>query len=166
MKKPAAFLDRDGVINIDTGYVYKIKDFKWIRDAKEAIKYIKNKGFLVIVITNQSGITRGYYSEKDVINLHKYINNQLANLNTQIDEFFYSPFHPDVKNEKYNHLSHLRKPNTGMIELATEKWSIDLDNSFLIGNSDTDIQCAENYGIVGYLYKEGSLLDFIKKIIP
>ena len=111
MRKPAVFLDRDGVINHDRGYVYKIKDFEWIDGSKEAIKYLKKKGYYVFVVTNQSGISRGFYKEKDVEILHQYINAELKRINTYIDEFFISPYHPDTKNEEYEHLSHLRKPN-------------------------------------------------------
>ena len=163
--RPAAFLDRDGVINIDKGYTFQINDFEWILDSKKAIKYLNDKSYYVFIVTNQSGITRGYYSEKDVINLHNYINNELIQYDAHIDDFFYSPFHPDIKNEKYDHLSHLRKPNTGMLELAVKKWEVDLSKSFLIGDKDTDIQCAENFGIVGYQFKNGSLLNFIREKI-
>tara|TARA_B110000967_G_C18617345_1_gene427027 strand:- start:178 stop:678 length:501 start_codon:yes stop_codon:yes gene_type:complete len=164
MLKPAVFLDRDGVINIDKEYVYKKEDFEWTQDSKEAIKYLNHKGFHVFVVTNQSGISREYYTEEDVLNLHSYINNELKDIDAHIDDFFYSPYHPDIKNEKFQHLEHLRKPNTGMLETASRKWKIDKINSFMIGDKDTDIECAKRFGIVGYLYKGGSLLEFIANI--
>ena len=164
MLKPAVFLDRDGVINKDKGYVYKIDDFEWVEGAKESIKYLNNKGYYVFVTTNQSGIARGYYKEKDVIFLHKYINNELKKIEAHIDEFFISPYHPININE-YSHLSHLRKPNTGMLELAASKWPIDKSMSLLIGDKNTDIECAEKFCIKGYLFKNGNLLDFIKSSI-
>jgi D-glycero-D-manno-heptose 1,7-bisphosphate phosphatase len=162
---PAAFLDRDGVINKDKGYIYKIDDFEWIQDSKKAIKYLNDKAYYVFVVTNQSGITRGFYSEEDVVKLHNYINSELIKENAHIDEFFFSPFHPEINNEKYKHLSHLRKPSTGMLELAVNKWDIDLNQSFLIGDNATDMQCARNFGIDGYLFKNGSLLNFLKQKI-
>ncbi len=165
MSRPAAFLDRDGVINLDKGYVHKISDFEWIEGSKEAIKYIKNMGFFVFVVSNQSGISKGYYDEKDVEKLHKYINTELLKINTSIDEFFYSPFHPDIKNDKYEKFKNLRKPNIGMLEIAVKTWPVKIKDSFLIGDKDTDIECANNFGIEGYLYKEGSLLNFVKEII-
>tara|TARA_Y100000768_G_scaffold54826_1_gene36356 strand:- start:1519 stop:2019 length:501 start_codon:yes stop_codon:yes gene_type:complete len=165
MSRPAAFLDRDGVINLDKGYVHKISDFEWIEGSKEAIKYIKNMGFFVFVISNQSGISKGYYDEKDVEKLHKYINTELLKIDTSIDEFFYSPFHPDIKNDKYKKFKNLRKPNIGMLEMAVKKWPVNINESFLIGDKDTDIKCANNFGIEGFLYKEGSLLNFVKEII-
>lgn len=162
MKKPAVFLDRDGVINHDHGYVYKIEDFKWIDGSKEAIKYLKKKGYYVFVVTNQSGISRGYYQEKDVEILHQYINTELKEINTFIDDFFISPYHPDSKNKEYAHLSHLRKPNIGMLEIAEKKWSFEKGKSLMIGDKDSDIICAKNYGISGFLFKEENLLNFIK----
>ena len=161
MLKPAAFLDRDGVINKDKGYIHKIEDFEWIEGAKESIKYLNNKGCYVFVVTNQSGIARGYYSERDVILLHDYINNELKKVNAIIDEFFFSPYHPDNTND-FLHLSHLRKPNTGMLDLAASRWQIDKSKSFLIGDKKTDIVCAKKFAIKGHLFRNGNLLDFIK----
>ena len=104
MLKPAAFLDRDGVINKDKEYIHKIDDFEWVEGAKESIKYLNNIGYYVFVATNQSGIARGYYSERDVILLHEYINNELKKINAFIDEFFFSPYHPNNTKE-FLHLS-------------------------------------------------------------
>ena len=87
--KKAAFLDRDGVINKDTGYLYKSKDFRWIDGAIEALKILKKNNFLIIVITNQSGVGRGFYSEKQVNDLHIWINKQLINHKVEIDDFFF-----------------------------------------------------------------------------
>ena len=89
--KAAAFLDRDGVLNIDKGYTYKISDYVWIDGAIEAIKFLKEKNYYIFVVTNQSGIARGLYTEKDVIKLHKEINNELCKYKLKIDEFFFSP---------------------------------------------------------------------------
>ncbi len=161
MLKPAAFLDRDGVINKDIGYLYKIDEFEWILGAREAIKYLNSKNYYVFIITNQSGIAKGYYSEKDVIALHEYINNELKTINAHIDDFFFSPYHPDNSKE-YLNLSHLRKPETGMLDLAVNKWPIDKSNSFLIGDEATDMECAKRFSIRGYLFKSGDLLKFIK----
>ena len=161
MLKPAAFLDRDGVINKEKGHLYKIDDFEWIEGAKESIKYLNDNDYYVFVVTNQSGIAKGYYNEKDVISLHNYINNELKSINAHIDEFFISPYHPD-NTKDYSNLSHLRKPDTGMLESAATKWPIDKLKSFLIGDKDTDIECAESFLIRGHLYNSGNLLKFIK----
>ena len=163
MKKPAVFLDRDGVLNKDKKYVHKISDFEWIDGAKESIRLLNKKGFFIFVVTNQSGISRGFYSEGDVCNLHKYINLELSKINTKIDEFFYSPYHHSDKSGKFEHLKHLRKPKTGMLETACKKWPIIKEKSLIIGDNETDMLCAKNFGIKGFLFKESNLLKFIEK---
>tara|TARA_A100001011_G_C14273997_1_gene828290 strand:- start:898 stop:1398 length:501 start_codon:yes stop_codon:yes gene_type:complete len=163
MLKPAVFLDRDGVINKEKGYVYKISDFEWIEGSRESIKYLNENNYYVFIVTNQSGIARGLYDEKDVLDLHKYIKIELEKIDAYIDEFFISPYHPKCPN-KFSELIHLRKPNTGMLEMAESKWPIEKKSSFLIGDKQTDIKCAENFGIRGHLFKHGNLLDFIMKI--
>ena len=161
MLKPAAFFDRDGVINKDKDYVYKISEFEWIDGSKEAIKYLNEHNYHVFIVTNQSGIARGLYTEEEVKYLHKFINKELNKQNAHIDEFFISPYHPDNELE-YRHLSHLRKPEIGMLEAAESKWRIKKNSSFMIGDKDIDIKCAKNFGIRGHLFKGGNLLDFIK----
>lgn len=162
MLRPAVFLDRDGIINKEKGYVSKISDFEWIEGSKESIKFLNENNYHVFVVTNQSGIAKGYYLEEEVNLLHSYINKELSKQNSHIDEFFISPYHPDIP-EKYTNLSHLRKPKIGMLLLAESKWQIDKDKSFLIGDQDTDIECAIQYGIRGYKFEGGNLLDFIRR---
>ena len=161
--QPAVFFDRDGVLNVEKGYIYRISDFKWIDGAIEAIKYFNNQRFYVFVVTNQSGISKGIYSEQDVEDLHYYMNSELTKYESKIDDFFYSPYHPDY-HSKFPKLSHLRKPNTGMLQLAYDKWKFDKSKSFLIGDNFSDLKCAESFGIQSYLYKNGNLLDFVKDI--
>ena len=98
MLKPAVFLDRDGVVNKEKGYVHKVSEFEWIDGAKESIKYLNDNNFYVFIATNQSGIARGYYSEGDVRCLHDHISKELKTINAHIDEFFFSPYHPDNTN--------------------------------------------------------------------
>jgi D-glycero-D-manno-heptose 1,7-bisphosphate phosphatase len=164
MRKPASFLDRDGVINVEKGYVYNISDFEWIAGAKNTIKRLNDNNFYVFVVTNQSGISKGLYTESDVIKLHEYINQELETIDAHIDDFFYSPYHPDFP-DRYVDLSNLRKPNTGMLEMAEKKWDFDKSKSFLIGDKETDLNCADKYGIKGYLFESNNLENFIKKII-
>tara|TARA_Y200000002_G_scaffold335019_1_gene302351 strand:+ start:191 stop:691 length:501 start_codon:yes stop_codon:yes gene_type:complete len=164
MLRPASFLDRDGVINVEKGYVYKIQDFEWIDGAREAIKLLNEKSYYVIVVTNQSGIARNYYKEKDVERLHKFINIELKKINAHIDKFFYSPYHPNFSNE-YSHLAHLRKPNIGMLKEAEKNLKFDKKKSFMIGDQDSDIMCAKNYGIQGYKFNSDNLYDFICNIL-
>lgn len=163
MKKPAVFLDRDGVLNKDKNYVYKINDFEWIEGAQESIKLLNKKGYLIFVITNQSGIGRGFYSEDDVHRIHKYINLELSKIDAKIDDFFYSPYHESDNSGKFEHLKHLRKPNIGMIEAACRKWPVIKETSLVIGDKEIDMICAKNFGIKGFLFKESNLLNFIIK---
>ena len=103
-KTKVAFLDRDGVINsnkINKGYIGKIKDFKWIKGSKKAIKYLKLKKFKVVIVTNQSGIARGFFSLKDFYNINRYIVSELKKKNTKIDKIFFCPYHIDGSLKKY-----------------------------------------------------------------
>ena len=163
MLKPAAFLDRDGVINKEKEYLYKIKDFEWIKGSQESIKFLNDNNYYVFVVSNQSGIARGLYSEKDVFNLHRFITKELKKIDAYIDEFFISPYHPMFP-DKFKNLSHLRKPRSGMLEIAESKWPIEKKSSFLIGDKESDIECANNYGIRGHLFNSGNLFDFIKRV--
>lgn len=165
MNKPAVFLDRDGVLNLDKGYVYKIEDFEWINGAKEAVKLLNSMNYYVFVVTNQSGIGRGYYTENDVNHLHAFMDNELRKIDASIDEFFYSPYHPDGKIKEYENFKNLRKPKTGMLELAQSKWNIIKEKSFMIGDMPHDLECAIKFGINGYMFKEDNLLSYVKKIL-
>ncbi len=156
----ACFLDRDGVINEDIGYLHKIEDFKWIDGAQNAIDYLKKIGYLVIVVSNQSGVKRKLYSKNDVYNLHDWMNKELnKNYNTQIDDFFFST---DLPNSDLNSD---RKPSPIMIKRAVKKYNLQLNHCFLVGDKPSDIQSAKNAGIKGFLFKKGNLLDKVKKII-
>jgi len=151
-ENPAVFLDRDGVINVDKGYVHKQADFEWMTGACEAIKYANDNGFLVIVVTNQSGIARGYYTEEDVQALHAWMNQHLAERGAKIDAFYYSPYHPDGTIREYRRVSDCRKPQPGMLLQAFADWPIDKAQSFLIGDNEKDMAAATQAGILGYLF--------------
>ena len=160
ISQKAAFLDRDGVINEDTGYLINIKDFKWIEGAIEALKILKENNFLIIIISNQSGVSRGYFSKKDVHNLHKWINLQLSEHNVKIDDFFFATEHPDTETSKTR-----RKPSPRMIEEAIEKYNLNRDDCFMIGDKDIDVLAAKNANIRGFLFEGGNLSYKIKKIL-
>ena len=160
ISQKAAFLDRDGVINEDTGYLNKIGDFKWIEGAIEALKILKENNFLIIIVSNQSGVSRGYFSEQDVHNLHKWINLQLSKHNIKIDDFFFSTELPEAEISKSR-----RKPSPKMIEEAIEKYNLKRDDCFMIGDKNTDVLAAKNAKIRGFLFKGGNLSYKIKKIL-
>ena len=156
----AAFLDRDGVINEDTGYLHNVKDFKWIEGAIEALKILKENNFLIIIISNQSGVARGYFSKQDVNNLHKWINLQLSNHNIKIDDFFFATEHPNTETSKTR-----RKPSPRMIEEAIKKYNLNRADCFMVGDKDIDVLAAKNANIRGFLFEGGDLSYKIKKIL-
>ena len=161
MTNSIAFLDRDGVLNVDKGYVHKKIDFEWIEGAIETIRFLNKNNYLVIVVTNQAGIGRGYYSEKDVNELHAFMNSELSNHCASIDDFFFSPYHPEGIFQHYKNLEYLRKPNTGMLELAVKKWGINKSKSFLVGDMKHDIDCAKSFGIKSFLFNQNNLYNFL-----
>jgi D-glycero-D-manno-heptose 1,7-bisphosphate phosphatase len=161
--RPALFLDRDGVLNEDHGYVYRWEDFRWIPGAKAAVAAFNRAGWLVIVVTNQSGVGRGYYSEDDVRALHARMAEDLAASGAHIDAFYYAPHHPEAPVEAYRHPDPpLRKPNPGMILQALTDWPIDRDASLLIGDKPSDLEAALRARIKGVLFEGGDLHAFLQ----
>jgi D-glycero-D-manno-heptose 1,7-bisphosphate phosphatase len=163
-----AFLDRDGVINsnkFNKGYIGLLKHFRWVSGAIKAIKYLNKKNYKVVVVTNQSGVARGFFKIKDVKKIHSYIQNKVKENEAKIDAFYYCPFHKDGIVKKYKKNSLLRKPNIGMFNLAQKKWNIDKRNSFMIGDQKTDIEFAKRAKIKGYLFKDKNLFKFCRKKI-
>jgi D-glycero-D-manno-heptose 1,7-bisphosphate phosphatase len=160
-----AFLDRDGVINsnnFNNGYIANPINFRWIPGAKKAIKLLKNKGFKVVVVSNQSGVARGFFKISDVRKLHLFIQNQLKLINTKIDAFFFCPYHQDGVIKRFKKNSNLRKPKIGMFRLVQKKWKIIKKKSFIIGDQTTDMEFAKKAGIRGYLFKSKNLFYYIK----
>jgi D-glycero-D-manno-heptose 1,7-bisphosphate phosphatase len=149
--KKAIFLDRDGTINIEKDYLYKIADFEFIDGMPSAIQRWNKLGFLVIVVTNQSGIARGYYKEKDVEILHMYINEELSKYNAHIDKFYYCPHHPTEGKGKYLKNCNCRKPKTGLLERAIEENDIDISKSYLFGDKNSDLEAGKKLGIESFL---------------
>ena len=165
-KNKVVFFDRDGVLNKDTGYVHKSKDFIWLNGAKEAIKYLNNNNYKIIIISNQSGIGRGYYKEKNVVALHRWINKDLKKIKAKIDDFYFCPFHYKNGIGKYKKRSFDRKPNPGMIFKAIKKWNVNKEKSFMIGDSLNDKIAAKRAKIKFFYKKNYSLLKQIKEILP
>ncbi len=164
LKKPAIFFDRDGTINKDLKYIYLKNKIIWNKSVFEAIKKL-NKKCYVFVITNQSGIGRGYYNEGQVEKLHNWMNGQLRKRGAHIDDFFYAPYFKFSKNKKYKKMKHLRKPNSGMIALCKKKWSINEKKSFIIGDSDVDIDLARKINYRYFRIKFNQDLNKISKKI-
>jgi D-glycero-D-manno-heptose 1,7-bisphosphate phosphatase len=164
-KRPAVFLDRDGVLNVDRGYLYKREEFEWMPGAIEAIKMLNDQGYFVFVVTNQSGIARGFFEEDDVYELHSYMAEEVEKRNAVIHSFYFCPHHPEGMVEKYSKVCHCRKPLPGLIEQACKEWPVDLKSSFLIGDMQRDLDAANDAGIPRYLFAEGNLYDFVQDIL-
>lgn len=146
-KKKALFLDRDGVINHDNGYTYRIEDFVFIDGIFDLCRAAIKAGYIIIVVTNQAGIGRGYYSEEDFWKLTKWMCERFEQEGVPITEVFYCPYHPEYGIGEYKKDSFDRKPNPGMILKAAEKYNIDLGHSIMIGDKESDIQAASKAGI-------------------
>ena len=151
IKKPVCFLDRDGVINKDTGYVATKKRFIWNKGVKKAIRFLNNNNYYVVVVTNQAGVARGFYKEKDVILLHNWINNELYRYGAYITKFYFSPFHQHGVVKKYKKKSIMRKPSPGMLLKAEKDLFILKTKSFLIGDKYSDLKAGKKFGIRSFL---------------
>lgn len=161
--RPALFLDRDGVLNEDRGYVHRWEDFTWIPGARETVAAFNRAGWLVIVVTNQSGVGRGYYAEDDVHALHKRMQDELARIGGRIDAFYHAPQHPEAPVEAYRHPDPpLRKPNPGMLLQAMAEWPIDREASLMIGDKPSDLEAALRAGVKGVLFEGGNLYEFLQ----
>ncbi|MGH7735323.1 MAG: D-glycero-alpha-D-manno-heptose-1,7-bisphosphate 7-phosphatase [Gemmatimonadales bacterium] len=164
--RPAAFLDRDGVLNVDQGYVHRIEDIEWVTGAREAIRRLNAAGYLVIVATNQSGIGRGYYDEASMQAVHDALAADLAQAGARIDAFYFSPHHEDAAEDRYRHPNHPdRKPNPGMLLQAMRDFAIDPARSFMIGDKPSDMQAAERAGLAGHLFEGGDLDEFVRELL-
>jgi D-glycero-D-manno-heptose 1,7-bisphosphate phosphatase len=134
----AVFLDRDGTINVEKNYLYKIEDFEFLPGVIEGLKLLQDAGYLLIIITNQSGIARGYYTEEDFNRLNNWMLNQLKENGVNISKVYYCPHLPDSPVEKYRKDCDCRKPKLGMFLQAVVDYNIDLCKSFAIGDKIRD----------------------------
>jgi len=155
----AVFLDRDGTINVEKNHIYKVEDWEWMPDSIKAIKALNQKGFLVFVITNQSGVARGLYSESHVVTLHEFVNKELERHGAKIDEFYYCPHHPDFTGE-----CDCRKPKTRMVMKAQEKYNLNLKKSYVIGDKLCDMKTGISIGATPILVRTGHGEDTLVQI--
>ncbi len=156
LKARAVFLDRDGTINQDRGYVYRIADFHFYPRAVDAICSLNRAGWKVIVVTNQAGIAHGYFSEEDVRELHRFLHQEVAAGGGRLDGIYYCPHHPGGKVSKYAVSCGCRKPAPGMLLQAAAEHGLDLAKCWMVGDKfDVDIGLARNAGTRGALVRTG-----------
>jgi D-glycero-D-manno-heptose 1,7-bisphosphate phosphatase len=164
-KKPAAFLDRDGVVNWDDGYVGTRERIRWMPNAARAIQRLNEVGYFVFFFTNQSGVARGYFTEDQVNALHEWMCAELAAQGAVVDDIRYCPHHPAGSVAGYLEDHHWRKPSPGMIHDLIQHWPVRRVGSFVVGDRLTDIEAAEAAGLPGFLFTGGDLDAFIAEVI-
>jgi D-glycero-D-manno-heptose 1,7-bisphosphate phosphatase len=161
--RPALLLDRDGTLNVDRGWVHRPADFCWIEGAREAIRWANDRGILVLVITNQAGIARGYYTEDDFHALTAWIDRELGVRGAHIDATYFCPHHPSEGRGEYRRECTCRKPAPGLIARARSEWQFDPDHSIMIGNAEHDMKAAAAAGVPAVRFTGGSLLECVER---
>ncbi len=165
LHRRALFLDRDGVINVDHGWVGTRERFEWNEGARETIRAASDAGFHVFVVTNQSGIARGHYDEAQLAGLHAWMTDEVRAAGGTIDDIRYCPYHPDGSVDAYRRASDWRKPEPGMLLDLMRRWDLDPSRGVLIGDQPTDIAAAEAAGIAAVRYTGGNLLEFARPLL-
>jgi D-glycero-D-manno-heptose 1,7-bisphosphate phosphatase len=164
--RPAAFFDRDGVFNVDHGYVHRVEDLDWIPGGPQAVKRLNDLGYWVILVTNQSGIGRGYYDEAAMEAVHAALRAHLAQAGGHIDAIYFAPHHEAAVLEQYRHPDPPdRKPNPGMLLKAMADFAIDRERSFLIGDKPSDLEAARRAGIAGHLFVGHDLDAMVRAVV-
>lgn len=164
-RRPAAFLDRDGVLNRDAGYVGTIGRWRWTDNAIDAVRRLNHAGFYVFVATNQAGIAKGKYELDDYWRLRDAVREQLFHAGAQIDDERFCPYHPDGTREEWRALSDWRKPAPGMLKDLLDCWPVEREASFLIGDQPSDLEAAKAVGIKPELFEGGDLDAFVRIIL-
>ena len=161
----AIFLDRDGTINVEKDYLYKIEEFELIPNVINGLRMLQNSGYLLIIITNQSGIARGYYSENDYEKLTAWMLDMFEKEGVRIAGVYYCPHHPKAKIEQYRIKCKCRKPKLELFLRAVEDFNLDLDKSFAIGDKIRDCEICKESGCQGYLIsnnEDSNLIEAVK----
>lgn len=164
---PTAFFDRDGVLNVDKDYVHRIDQLDWIAGVPDAIKLLNDAGYRVVVVTNQSGVARGFYDENAINLLHAHMRDTLAAQGARIDAFYHCPHHPEGTVPAFTMRCDCRKPGKGMLEQAARDHAVDRARSFMIGDKDIDVGAATAFGIRGARFDSAkdSLPDLVRKML-
>jgi D-glycero-D-manno-heptose 1,7-bisphosphate phosphatase len=163
--RPAVFLDRDGTLNEDLGYVHRFADFRWLPGAKAAIRRLNGASVYVFVVTNQSGVARGLFGEDAVTALHARICEELRTLGAWIDDFRYCPHHPDAGTGPYRRVCACRKPAPGMILDLIAHWPVDKARSVMVGDKTIDVEAGRAAGITAEIVRSGELEGFVDRFL-
>jgi D-glycero-D-manno-heptose 1,7-bisphosphate phosphatase len=164
-RRPAVFLDRDGTLNRDTGYVYRIADFRWLPGAVNAIRRLNDSGCYVFIVTNQSGVARGIYDEAAIHNLHRWMNEELRAAGARIDDIRYCPHHPQGSVAAYCTACSCRKPAAGMLLDLMNAWPVIREASVMIGDKEIDAAAGRAAGIASAVVPAGGLEDFVQQLL-
>jgi D,D-heptose 1,7-bisphosphate phosphatase len=165
LRRRALFLDRDGVVNVDDGYVGSRDRFEWTPGSLEAIREATDAGWHVFIVTNQSGVARGYYDETAVVALHDWMSDEARRAGGTIDDIRYCPFHEDALVPAYRRASDWRKPRPGMLTDLIRAWELDPSRCILVGDQPTDMAAAEAAGIRAFHFPGGNLAEFVRPLI-
>lgn len=152
--RAAAFLDRDGTINVEKDYLYRITDFEYMDGAVEGLRRLQAMGFLPVVVTNQSGIARGYYAEEDFHRLTDWMISDMEEKGIHIERVYYCPHHPEGMIKRYAKNCHCRKPKTGLFYQAARELGIDFKQSIAIGDKPRDLEICKETEVKGILLSE------------
>ena len=163
MPRPAVFLDRDGTINYDYGYVYKFSKFRFRPYVLRGLKYLTKKKYFIFIITNQAGIAKGKFKLSDLLKLHNQLKKYLRKREIIINDIKFCPYHPNAKIKTYKKITEYRKPGNLMIKEVLKKWNVNLKKSFMLGDKKTDKMAARKSKIY-YEYVSKNFLQQVKKI--
>ncbi len=164
-RRPAVFLDRDGTLNHDTGYIYRSVDFHWLPGAVNAIRRLNDSGYYVFVVTNQSGVARGLYDETAIRDLHHWMNEELRAAGARIDDMRYCPHHPQGSIAAYRTICACRKPAAGMLLDLMNVWPVIREASIMIGDKERDAAAGSAAGIAAAIVPAGGLEGFVEQLL-